>query len=394
MAAQRNVLELQNVKRAFGSKVVLSGVNLAVGFGELVALYGPSGSGKSTLLNLVGAIDRPSEGTIHLAGREVSRMWEMNRTKLRRTQIGFIFQNYPLIAAYSAAENIDMSLRLKGIGLWERRRRIKTSLEAVGLSDHARRLPDQLSGGQQQRVAIARVLALHPTIILADEPTSGLDTRTGRRVMKIFQGLAEAEGTAFLVVSHDIDLTERFVNRAYDLREGQLALRPPIGTVVENHDALEARRRDVDAHDSARDKDDSDDWDADEPDFLADVPREDAPIRLYEPEFLADLDRVPDALPVPIEIAIQTQESGPDGDVMQEAVAPELDSLAVPIEGVIEAPIENVEHDIDISAHGVQEIQDTVMPESAILAAPVEDVVQDADITGNVPDDEADNARS
>ena len=392
MAAQRNILELQNVKRAFGSKVVLSGVNLAVGFGELVALYGPSGSGKSTLLNLVGAIDRPSEGTIYLAGREVSRMWEMSRTKLRRTQIGFIFQNYPLIAAYSAAENIDMSLRLKGIGLWERRRRIKASLEAVGLSDHARRLPDQLSGGQQQRVAIARVLALHPTIILADEPTSGLDTRTGRRVMKIFQGLAEAEGTAFLVVSHDIDLTERFVNRAYDLREGQLALRPPVGTVVENHDALEARRRDVDVHHSAQDKDASDDWDADEPDFLADVPREDAPIRLYEPEFLADLERVPDEPPMPIEIAIETHESGPDGEVMQESVVSEPNILIAPVEDVVEAPIENVEQ--DISGHNGQETQEVVTPESGFLAAPVEDVGQDADITGDVPDDEADNARS
>lgn len=228
------ILDLQGVKRAFGRKEVLRGVDLTVGLGELVALYGPSGSGKSTLLNLVGAIDRPTSGSIKLAGRDVGRMWEMGRTRLRRREIGFIFQNYPLIAAYSASENIDMSLRLKGVGLWERRRRIKAALEAVGLSEHARRLPWQLSGGQQQRVAIARVLALHPTIILADEPTSGLDTRTARRVMKIFQGLAQAEGTAFLVVSHDIDLTERFVNRAYNLNEGQLALRPALVAETES----------------------------------------------------------------------------------------------------------------------------------------------------------------
>src|SRR5690606_39227289 len=147
------VLELHDVKRSFGTKTVLKGVNLNVAQGELVALYGPSGSGKSTLLNLVGAIDRPSTGVIRLAGRDVAHMWERRRTRLRRREIGFIFQNYPLIAAYSASENIDMSLRLKGVGLFERRRRIKAALEAVGLSDHARRLPDQLSGGQQQRVA-------------------------------------------------------------------------------------------------------------------------------------------------------------------------------------------------------------------------------------------------
>ncbi len=301
------VLDLQNVKRSFGSKAVLKGINLAVGFGEMVALYGPSGSGKSTLLNLVGAIDRPSDGVIRLAGHDVARMWEMQRTRLRRTQIGFIFQNYPLIASYSAAENIDMSLRLKGIGLWERRRRIKAALEAVGLSEHARRLPDQLSGGQQQRVAIARVLALHPTIILADEPTSGLDTRTARRVMKIFQGLAHAEGTAFLVVSHDIDLTERFVNRAYDLRDGQVALRLPLGSVPQTLYPPETHHSDP--HDTL------DAWmhEDDEPEFLAAIPRslhepsflteiaDDG--RMSEPEFLADLsavaqtdDRVSEAL--------------------------------------------------------------------------------------------------
>lgn len=376
--AVQTILELQNVKRAFGSKVVLRGVDLSLARGELIALYGPSGSGKSTLLNLVGAIDRPSEGTIRLVGRDVSRMWEMNRTKLRRTQIGFIFQNYPLIAAYSAAENIDMSLRLKGIGLWERRRRIKAALEAVGLSEHARRLPDQLSGGQQQRVAIARVLALHPTIILADEPTSGLDTRTARRVMKIFQGLAEAEGTAFLVVSHDIDLTERFVNRAYDLRDGQLALRPPVGTILE--DPLEARRKEAlsYAHDHPRD-----DW-GDDPEFLASLELEETPLRLGDPEFLRGSDGLP--------IEIKTEPSAHEAEEITNRAAESADTPAPQdiAEPVSESMAQNVSEITEpqtpepLTAEESKEdngIEEGAVPAQDDLSEPVEDVVKDADTT-------------
>lgn len=218
------IVKTEQVKRSFGSVHVLRGVDLCVQAGELIALYGPSGSGKTTLLNLIGMLDRPTGGAITLQGADILNMREGRRTKLRRKRIGFIFQNYTLMPTYTAAENIDLALRLPGMGFFERRRRAKTALEAVGLSAWADHLPDQLSGGQRQRVAIARALALHPPLILADEPTSGLDTRTARRVMALFQGIARQQGTAFIIVSHDPVVTE-FVNSAYDLMDGQVHLR-------------------------------------------------------------------------------------------------------------------------------------------------------------------------
>ncbi|PJF22531.1 MAG: hypothetical protein CUN56_05540 [Phototrophicales bacterium] len=218
------IVKAEQVKRSFGSVDVLRGVDLCVQAGELIGLYGPSGSGKTTLLNLIGMLDRPTSGTILLQGMDVVAMTERKRTKLRREKIGFIFQNYTLMPTYTAAENIDLALRLPRLGIFERRRRIKAALHAVGLSAWSAHLPDQLSGGQRQRVAIARALALNPPLILADEPTSGLDTRTARRMMGLFKGIAREQGTAFLIVSHDPVVTE-FVDSAYDLIDGQVCLR-------------------------------------------------------------------------------------------------------------------------------------------------------------------------
>lgn len=217
-------IKVEQVKRSFGTVEVLRGVDLTVRAGEMIALYGPSGSGKTTLLNLIGMLDRPTDGDILLQGVNVLKMREGKRTKLRRQRIGFIFQNYTLMPTYTAAENIDLALRLPGMGFFERRRRTKTAMEAVGLTAWTDHLPDQLSGGQRQRVAIARALALHPPLILADEPTSGLDTRTAKRVMSLFQGIAKQQGTAFIIVSHDPVVTE-FVDSAYDLIDGQVYLR-------------------------------------------------------------------------------------------------------------------------------------------------------------------------
>jgi ABC-type lipoprotein export system ATPase subunit len=222
------VVRVESVTRAFGTGEravqVLQGVDLSVGSGELVALYGPSGSGKTTLLNLIGGLDSLSTGTVEVGGRNVSAMRSRARAKLRRRYIGFIFQNNTLIPTYTALENIDLALRLPGFGYFERRRRAKSALEAVGLSAWATHVPDELSGGQRQRVAIARALALRPELILADEPTSGLDTRTARRVLRLFQGVAQRQGTAFIIVSHD-PMIEFFVNVAYDLSDGRLVQR-------------------------------------------------------------------------------------------------------------------------------------------------------------------------
>jgi putative ABC transport system ATP-binding protein len=214
-----------NVKRSFGSGKqavhVLRGVDLEVKPGQMIGLYGPSGSGKTTLLNLIGALDQPNEGEIYIDDSDVTRMGEGARAKLRRKKIGFIFQNYTLIPTYTALENIDLVLRLPGLGYFERRRRSKAALEAVGLSSWSNHMPDELSGGQKQRIAIARALAVRPAVILADEPTSGLDTRTSRRIMGLFRAFAREQGTTFLVVSHDPVVAD-FVDHAYDLDHGRV----------------------------------------------------------------------------------------------------------------------------------------------------------------------------
>jgi ABC-type lipoprotein export system ATPase subunit len=148
-------------------------------------------------------------------------MSERARARLRRREIGFIFQSYTLMPTYTAVENIDLALRLPGLGYFERRKRAKTALAAVGLTAWSSHVPDELSGGQRQRVAVARALALRPALILADEPTSGLDTPTARRVLTLFRGIAEAQGTTFLIVSHDPMIVE-YVDAAYDLHDGKL----------------------------------------------------------------------------------------------------------------------------------------------------------------------------
>ncbi|MBN1287203.1 MAG: ABC transporter ATP-binding protein [Anaerolineae bacterium] len=218
-------IRVEGLKRTFGSGPsaahVLRGVDLEVMKGELVALYGPSGSGKTTLLNLIGALDRPTAGTIEIDGKNIVRMSDRARARLRRRQFGFIFQTSTLVPTYTAYENIDMALRLPRLGYFERRRRARVALQAVGLSAWADHVPDELSGGQQQRVAVARALALRPTLVLADEPTSGLDTRTARGILKLFRGIAEAQNTTFIIVSHDPMITE-FVDRTFDLHDGRV----------------------------------------------------------------------------------------------------------------------------------------------------------------------------
>jgi ABC-type lipoprotein export system ATPase subunit len=218
-------VEVVNLERTYGEGEkavrVLRGVNLQVKPGMLVALYGPSGSGKTTLLNLIGALDRPTAGQIHLWDKDITKINDGARAKLRRTQIGFVFQSYALIPTYTAFENIDIALRLPHLNFVERRRRAMSALEAVGLRAWADHVPDELSGGQRQRVAIARALALRPRLMLADEPTGGLDTRTARRTLLMFKGIARAQNTTFLIVSHD-PLVAEHVDVAYDLQDGQL----------------------------------------------------------------------------------------------------------------------------------------------------------------------------
>ncbi len=224
MAGESAIIACEGVERSFGAAKVLRGVDLRVAAGTLAALYGPSGSGKTTLLNLIGALDTPTAGKITLAGNEISALREGRRAKLRRQKLGFIFQNYTLMPTYTALENLDLALRLAGVGFFERRKRAKSALEMVGLSAWASHVPDELSGGQRQRVAIARALCVQPAIVLADEPTSGLDTRTAKRILGLFRHIAQEQGTTFVIVSHD-PLVATHVDAAYDLNDGKLELR-------------------------------------------------------------------------------------------------------------------------------------------------------------------------
>jgi ABC-type lipoprotein export system ATPase subunit len=212
-------VQARGVERHFGNLQVLRGVDLDAHTGELVALFGPSGSGKTTLVNLIGALDYPDAGQISVLGKDIVHLSEGRRARLRRRDIGFIFQSASLLPTYSALENIDLALRLPGLGFFERRRRAKAALEAVGLSEWAGHMPEELSGGQRQRIAIARALALQSRLVLADEPSSGIDIASMRRILALFRGIADAEGTTFLIVSHDPIMAD-FVDTVYDLTDG------------------------------------------------------------------------------------------------------------------------------------------------------------------------------
>jgi len=196
------------------------GVSLEIADGEYVAVVGPSGCGKSTLLNLVGAIDRPTAGTVEIAGRDVSRLGDAEATRFRLLHVGFVFQRFYLLPALSALENVMLPMAEAGVGRVERRERAAELLAYVGLAPRARHRPSQLSGGEQQRVAIARALANRPRLLLADEPTGELDAATGAEVIALL-GRLNAEGTTVVVVTHDDELA-RAARRVVRMRDGRI----------------------------------------------------------------------------------------------------------------------------------------------------------------------------
>jgi putative ABC transport system ATP-binding protein len=221
-----SVIELQDVSRIYKigevETAALSGVNLAIEKGEFTAIVGPSGSGKTTMLQLMGCLDRPTSGRLHINGQDVSRLNANKRADLRKGTIGFVFQFFALIPGLTAYENVDLPLLLAGAKKEERRERANELLEAVGISDRARHRPDQMSGGEQQRVAIARALATHPVLVLADEPTANLDTENGRQIMEIMLRLNEETGTTFVFATHDPRVIA-FARRVVELRDGKVA---------------------------------------------------------------------------------------------------------------------------------------------------------------------------
>jgi putative ABC transport system ATP-binding protein len=179
----------------------LRGVNLKVESGDFLAVLGPSGSGKSTLLNLLGALDKPTDGTLLIDGVDVSKLGDNQLSDLRR-RVGFVFQFFNLIPRFTARDNVELSLSIAGVGKSERKKRAEELLETVGLSDRINHKPAELSGGQQQRVAIARALANNPKFLLLDEPTGNIDSKTAREIMRLIKKLNE-EGVTIIMVTHD-----------------------------------------------------------------------------------------------------------------------------------------------------------------------------------------------
>jgi putative ABC transport system ATP-binding protein len=198
------------------------GVSLTVAPGELLVVKGPSGSGKTTLLNMLGALDSPTSGQVFLAGAKISAMSERQLVEIRRHRIGYVFQAFGLISILSAAENVEVPLRLLGLSPPIRDARVRELLELVGLAEHAEQRPYELSGGEQQRVAIARALACQPDVLIADEPSGQLDLETGRAIMDLIRDLAHERGMSAVVATHDVALIDR-ADRVLELRDGQIA---------------------------------------------------------------------------------------------------------------------------------------------------------------------------
>jgi putative ABC transport system ATP-binding protein len=224
------IVRVEGVSRDYGSggRVVhaVRDVSFSAGEGELVAIRGRSGAGKTTLLNLIGGLDRPTAGTVHVAGHDVTAASEQELLSLRRGTIGFVFQSFGLIPILSAAENVGVPLRLAKVPPAQREERVAMLLEMVGLGAHAAQRPYELSGGQQQRVAVARALANDPQLLIADEPTGQLDSETGRSIMDLLRALVRSRGMTALVATHDASLID-MADRVLVLRDGALASPDP-----------------------------------------------------------------------------------------------------------------------------------------------------------------------
>jgi putative ABC transport system ATP-binding protein len=218
------VIELGGIGRRFtvGDEVVhaLDNVSLTVEAGQYLSIMGPSGSGKSTLLNILGLLDRPDQGVYRLNGVDTTALSDQAQARVRRHQIGFVFQFFHLVPRLTAAENVELPLVLAGVAPAERKARVKEALAVLGLADRSGHRPDQLSGGQRQRVAIARAAVMRPRVILADEPTGNLDRHAGRDVIQIIEAL-NRQGITVVLVTHDPELGARS-GRRITMKDGRI----------------------------------------------------------------------------------------------------------------------------------------------------------------------------
>ncbi len=215
----KRIIEMSNIIKRYyigqpNELQILNGISLTVHEGEFVAIVGASGSGKSTLMNMIGALDKPTEGSYLLNGVDVSKLSDKQLSEIRNKEIGFVFQTFNLISRTNALKNVEMPMLYAGVSRKERSKRAMELLEMVEMEDRYTHKPNELSGGQKQRVAIARAMANNPSIILADEPTGALDSKTGRMVMDIFHKLHKKEGKTVVLITHSPELaseTERII---------------------------------------------------------------------------------------------------------------------------------------------------------------------------------------
>ncbi|MBC8078954.1 MAG: ABC transporter ATP-binding protein [Gorillibacterium sp.] len=222
--AQSNIIRAAGLTRVYGrgrdAVSVLKGLDITIPAGKLIAFKGRSGSGKTTLINLLGALDRPTDGMIEFAGQDITRLSDRDRDEIRRTQMGLIFQSFALIPLMTAYENVEFVLRIAGVPVADRKAAAESALEQVGLKSRMHHRPFEMSGGEQQRTAIARAIAHKPQLILADEPTGELDTRTGLHIIKVFRDLVQ-QGLSVVITTHDPAIME-IVDQVYELEDGQI----------------------------------------------------------------------------------------------------------------------------------------------------------------------------
>jgi putative ABC transport system ATP-binding protein len=219
------MISLNGVSKYYNGKrrvIALDSVDLALARGEMVSIVGPSGSGKSTLLNLIGGLDRPTQGEIRIDGQSIAALSDDDLTRLRRDKIGFIFQFFNLLPSLTCLENVALPLHLKGLPRRDTEKRARALLDLVQLGARVDHLPDELSGGERQRVAIARALVFNPPVLLADEPTGNLDSHTGAEILALIRDLHERLGATILIVTHDATVAGSCA-RTITLRDARLA---------------------------------------------------------------------------------------------------------------------------------------------------------------------------
>ena len=226
MDQKENILHLSGIIKRFyigkpNELQILNGIDLDVKEGEFVSIVGASGSGKTTLMNVIGLLDRPTEGKYIIDGVDIDEATDRDLSYIRNQKIGFVFQTYNLVAKTSALKNVELPMLYAGVPRKERTRRAEELLELVGMGDRMKHLPEELSGGQKQRVAIARSMANNPAIILADEPTGALDSKTGRNVMDLFHKLNKEQGKTIVLITRSTELAEE-TGRIITIKDGNI----------------------------------------------------------------------------------------------------------------------------------------------------------------------------